>query len=326
MTSLNDQFTTFSPPEIAEVRRQELSGHFGGIGVTIDLNENNEIVVVMVIPGNPADQAGIEVGDVFREVDGTSVIGWTTDMLGAQVRGELGTLVRLTMYRPSEGSTYEVNVRRAIIEIPTVFTEQRGDIGYMRLSTFSGVASEQMEQQIAALLEDGIEALVLDLRGNGGGLLEQAVEVADLFLPEGVVLTQRNADGSERVYRSDDGDVAEEIPLVVLIDGGSASASEVVAGALQDRDRAELIGQQTFGKGVVQRVYNLTDGSQLRVVSSAWYTPEDRAIQDTGLVPDVLVAERFAPAAPGEDPLDLFVETAVSYFERTLGIEGDSAD
>jgi len=291
--TLNDPFTSFSPPEVASVRRQELDGHFGGVGIVIRANEQFQVLVVSVIPGNPADDAGIQAGDIFLEVDGQSVEGYTTDRIADMVRGEIGTEVVLKMLRPTEDETYEATLTRAIIEQPTVYSEDQEGIAYVRLAAFNGVALSQLQEQMARLVAEDPRGIILDLRANGGGLLDQSVQVADMFLADGVVLTQRSSDGSVKVERSDDGDLAEDLPLVVLVDGGTASAAEVVAGALQDRDRAILIGQQTYGKGVVQQVYNLNDGSQLRVTSSAWYTPKDRAIHPDGLTPDLPIAETY---------------------------------
>jgi carboxyl-terminal processing protease len=229
------------------------------------------------------------------------------------VKGEVGTNVKLTMFRPDTGETLDFIIRRAIIETPTVFSENMDGIGYVRLSTFNGVATSQMEDHLQSLLDEGVEAFVLDLRANGGGLLDESVSIADLFLDEGIVLTQRSSDGSEEVFRSDNGDLAEDLPLIVLVDGGTASAAEVVAGALQDRDRALLVGSETFGKGVVQLVYDLVDGSQLRVTSSAWFTPEDHAIHNAGLSPDLEVELAFDISGD-----DLILQEALDYLNEEV--------
>lgn len=314
VASLNDPFTAFAPPEVAEVNRQQLDGHFGGIGVQIEVNDQGEVFVDYVFPGNPAEAAGIQVGDIFVEVDGQPARYVGTDRLAEMVRGEIGTEVKLTMYRPADDETYEVSVRRTIIEMPTVFSDNLDGIGYVSVTSFNAVATSQLEDNIKSLLDQDVKALILDLRGNGGGLLDQAVSVADLFLGEGVVLTQKGTDG-DKVFESADGQLAESIPLVVLVDGGTASASEVVAGALQDRGRAVLVGQQTFGKGVVQLVYNLTDGSQLRVTSAAWYTPNGNAIHQKGLTPDIPMENLFDP-----EGTDLVEQAAIDYInEEYLG-------
>lgn len=324
VASLNDPFTSFAPPAQAEVRRQQIDGHFGGIGVTIAPNEQNQIVVAAVLPGNPGEKAGLLPGDVFMEVDGMPTTGWSQDMLVQAVRGEIGTSVNLRMYRPGDDSTYDVSVQRAIIETPTVSSENRDGIGYIYLSSFNGVATSQLETHLRALLDEDVRAIILDLRGNGGGLLDQAVSVADLFLDEGLVLTERSQNGEQQTFRSDSGDMGEQIPMVVLTDSGTASASEVVAGALRDRGRATLIGQNTFGKGVVQLVYNLIDGSQLRVTSAAWYTPSGEAIHQLGLKPDVVVEIPLDYIPDPEDPLDNpFIQTGIDYLNERYPAEDE---
>lgn len=315
VASLGDPFTSFAPPDEAQARREDIDGFFGGIGVEIEVNPDyNAVQVTRVIPQNPAADVGILAGDVFFEVDGQSVIGFDPQRLARVVRGEVGTDVLLTMYRPEEDEQYEVSVRRAIIEQPIVFSENLDGIGYVQLSTFSSVATSQLEGHIEELLEEDIDALILDLRRNGGGLLNQAVSIADLFLDDGTVLIQRSADTRE-VFESSDGDILDGLPMMVLVDSGTASAAEVVAGALQDRDRALLVGQQTFGKGVIQNLYDLNDGSQLRVTSAAWYTPDDNAIHNRGLAPDLPVDPLIISDPTGEinDPAR---QAAVDYLRE----------
>lgn len=320
LTSLNDPFTTFAPPEMAQARREQIEGHFGGVGIVVTENDAFQVEVMSIIPGNPAEAAGILAGDVFTAVDNQSLDGMTTDQVADLVRGEVGTTVKLTMFRPSTGETLDFDVQRAIIETPTVFSENMDGIGYIRLATFNGVATSQMEEHLQSLIDDGVQAIVLDLRANGGGLLDQSVSIADLFLDDGLVLTQRSSDGSEEIFRSDDGDLAEDMPLMVLVDGGTASAAEVVAGALQDRDRALLVGTGTFGKGVVQLVYDLRDGSQLRVTSSAWFTPDDNAIHQRGLMPDLSVTIPFNASND-----DLILQEALDYLNEEV-LEGAEED
>lgn len=320
VASLNDPFTTFAPPEQAAINRQQIDGHFGGVGIVVRETDDGKVIVQSIIPGNPADKAGIEAGDVFVEIDGQPVPpGFTTEQVASLVRGEVGTTVKLKMYRPETDETYEVTLKRAIIETPTVFSEDYDGVGYIQLTSFNGVATSQMETNLRAMFDENVRAIVLDLRANGGGLLDQAVSIADLFLDEGIVLTERGVNGKEQVFRSDSGDLAEDIPLVVLVDGGTASASEVLAGALQDRGRAILVGQRTFGKGVVQLVYNLTDGSQLRVTSSAWFTPDDRAINEEGLVPDLPVVQTFDNLGT-----DLVLQAALDYVNENYPPEEGS--
>jgi carboxyl-terminal processing protease len=203
-------------------------------------------------------------------------------------------------------------VTRARIEIQIIETEMLdNDIAYLRLTEFDAVATERLEEALEELLAEDPQALIFDLRGNPGGFLSQAISVADLFLDRGVVAIQRDSQGGERVFRSRNGDIAEEIPLVVLVDGGSASASEIVAGAIQDRDRGVLIGTPTLGKGSVQLPNDLKDGSQLRVTIARWFTPDEQALHDNGLTPAIEVEyPRDTPA--DEDPQ---LDRAIEYIE-----------
>jgi carboxyl-terminal processing protease len=185
-------------------------------------------------------------------------------------------------------------------------------VGYIRLNDFSAAATDKTEEGLEELLAQDPEGIVFDLRGNPGGWLDQAVDVTDLFLDDGVILYERWSDGRERSFEAQPGDIGETIPMVVLVNGGSASASEIVAGALQDQDRALLVGELTFGKGSVQQPFNLSDGSELRVTIARWFTPDDRAIHGDGLEPDVVVLWPEDGVEPGEDPqLDRAVELLI---------------
>jgi carboxyl-terminal processing protease len=208
----------------------------------------------------------------------------------AKVRGPEGSTATFTVVREGEDKPFDVDITRAKIAIKLVESKMVDNVAYVSLSGFDATTStEQLEAAIQSLLAQSPKGLILDLRDNPGGLLSQAEQVADMFLPEGVVLYERNKNGDEKVNRSTDAGIAQDIPLVVLVNGGSASASEIVAGAIQDRERGILIGETTFGKGAVQRVYNLRDGSQLRVVNEHWFTPNNQDIHEKGIEPDIAV-------------------------------------
>jgi carboxyl-terminal processing protease len=287
---LDDQFTRFVPPEIAERAREQLEGSFEGIGAFVDLTDDGYLLIVRPIQDQPADLAGLRAGDIVTQVNGEPVLGKSLEAIIAEVKGPEGTEVTLTIRREGEPDDFDVTIVRELIEIPIVETQSlENDIAYVRLTAFSGNASEQLFDALTSLLKEETRALILDLRDNPGGFLSQSVEVADLFLPEGVVLYQRDSDGEEEIFESDNGDIAEEIPLVVLVNAGSASASEIVAGAVKDRERGILIGEATFGKGSVQQTHTLSDGSELRVTIARWYTPNDNSIDDQGIAPDIIV-------------------------------------
>jgi carboxyl-terminal processing protease len=210
------------------------------------------------------------------------------DEIIALVKGPEGTEVTLTIVREEVEEPFDLTVVRALIETPVVESEMLEDgVAYVRLSSFTSDAIEQLSEHVDTLLAEDPVGMILDLRDNRGGFLNQAVAVSDLFLPKGVVVIQRDSSGVEEVFESDDGDIAEAIPLVVLVNAASASASEIVAGAIQDLDRGILIGELTFGKGSVQLSRTLSDGSELRVTIARWYTPDNSSIEHEGVLPDI---------------------------------------
>jgi len=311
LAAAGDRYTFFAPPQAAAYDRQTLAGEFGGIGAYVGLDADGRLVITALFSGFPAKEAGLLAQDVIEEIDGVPIAGWTLEAAVGRLRGEIGSEVTLSVYRPADGSRFTVTITRARVELPTVIADTYEGVGYVRLFTFNDRATELLEGEIETLIEGGVMGLILDLRGNPGGLLDQAVSVGDLFLDEGAIVTQQDRQGRRTTYRSQTGQIAEGIPLVVLIDGGSASASEVVAGALQDRGRAALIGQPSFGKGSVQHVHDLPGGSQVHVTVALWFTPNETPIQDQGLTPDVVVEDTAA-----EDGRDPFVDAALAYLAQ----------
>jgi carboxyl-terminal processing protease len=308
--TLDDEFTSFIEPQIADIINEDATGSFEGIGAFVSMREDGKLELVSIMEGQPAEAAGLEDGDRVLVVDGQSIIGMSTYEAIALIRGPSGTDVTLLIERPGVEEPFEVTVTRARIEIPLVETEiLEGNIGYISLREFSSTADAQMREELEALLEQEPAGLIFDLRNNPGGWLDQAVDVSDIFLDEGIVLIERASGGYEHDFESDTGDLGESIPLVVLVNEGSASASEIVAGAIQARDRGTLIGQTTFGKGSVQRSYTLSDGSELRVTVARWFTPDDRAIHGAGLEPDIEVVIPEEPQ-PDQDPQ---LERAIQY-------------
>jgi carboxyl-terminal processing protease len=219
----------------------------------VRMNRDNKLEIVRVFEGSPAQKAGLRAGDLVIEVNGQSIVGYSIYEAVILIRGPAGTSVTLTIKRPGQRDPIRVTVTRARITIPVVEARMLPEgIAYLRLFDFSAQATRQLRDQLRSLLAQNPRGLILDLRDNPGGFLDQAIQVADLFLDEGIVAYERTKDGEERVFRSKNGDPGEKIPMVVLVNAGSASASEIVAGALQDRGRALLIGERTFGKGSVQ--------------------------------------------------------------------------
>lgn len=304
---LEDQFTSFVTPSSAKLIEEDSTGSFSGIGAVVQLNKQRVLQISRVYPGSPAEKAGLKAGDLIIEVDGQSIIGDDLSAQVAKVRGSAGSVAKLTIVR-GEDKPFVAEVTRAKIDIKLVESRMIGDVAYVVLSKFdSTTTAQQLNDTLAPLLADNPQGLIFDLRGNPGGFLDQAIAVADIFLNEGVVLYERRKDGTETVFRSDNGGIAQDIPLVVLINGGSASAAEIVAGAIQDRGRGKLIGEKSFGKGSVQQINRLSDGSQLRVTIAHWFTPDNRGIHGNGLEPDMTVA------ASGDPKLDPQLDRAVEF-------------
>jgi len=285
---LDDQATRFIPEHVVEQLRQQTAGSYEGIGAFVEMNDDGYLEIVRPIEGQPADLAGLKSGDLITHVDGESVLGKTVDQITAAVKGPRGTEVLLTISRDSE--SFDVTIERKLIEIPIVEAEflEEG-IAYIRLSSFSAVADSQVDEELGELLDQDPAGLIFDLRDNPGGLLNQAVSVTDIFLSDGIILYERDSAGEEKIFRAKSGQIGESIPMVVLVNEGSASASEILAGAIQDNERGILIGKQTLGKSSVQQSHLLSEGSELRVTIARWYTPENISIDKEGIIPDIEV-------------------------------------
>jgi carboxyl-terminal processing protease len=288
IAATGDPYTAFLDPVRAEILRTDLDGGFEGIGATVRLGPDGRLLIVQPLPGWPAMEAGLRANDVILEVDDTVLLGRSLYEAIALIRGPAGTTVRLLVEREEVDKPFEVAVKRAHIEMPAVESRMLEDgIGYLRLTEFGATATEELQDALRGLQVDKLEGLVFDLRGNRGGYLSTAVQVTSEFVGEGPILIERFRDGREQRYPAASGGMALEVPLVVLVDGASASASEIAAGAIQDSGRGVLIGTTTLGKGSVQTVRTLSDGSELRVTIARWFTPEGRAIHGVGLQPDI---------------------------------------
>lgn len=305
LATLNDPYTIFLEPEPAAKEKAQLEGQFGGIGAYVQQNEAGEIVLDPM-RDQPAETAGLQKGDVLIAVDGVDITPqMTVDDVVNQIRGEVGTNVTLTVRREGSDSPIDLVVTRAIIETPSAdwrLLEQDPTIGYIQLTAFTERSNSEIEQALTELQEQGAESFVFDLRGNGGGLLDAAVDIASQFLGEGVVVREDRQNEGEREYDVKSGGKLLDAPLVLLVNGGTASASEIVAGALQDYGRATLIGEKTFGKGSVQLIYELSDRSRLHVTVAKWFTPNGNQIDGAGLAPDVEVLFSEEDHANQRDP------------------------
>ncbi len=294
LETLGDPNTLFIDPQTAELNRPDLEGEFDGIGAVVTMNEEGQLVVISPMEGQPAMKAGLKPGDIILEVDGKEITGMNLTEAVLLIRGPRGTTVRLTVLRPDTGETLEFEIVRATIETVTVVSrilEEAPEVGYIRLSMFGPNSVDELRKAIKDLQEQGAKAFILDIRNNPGGLLTAAIDITSQFVSDTVITTEVWSDGQTRVFEAKRGGLLTDpdIPLVVLVNKGSASASEILSGAIKDLKRGILVGEQTFGKGAVQQVYTLSDGSQLRVTVAHWLTPSGQDIHERGIEPDVVV-------------------------------------
>lgn len=318
VSSLGDPHTSFSTPQEARVSEDDLRGSFEGIGVTVEMKDG-KLTVVAPLADSPGAKAGILPGDVVTHVDGRDISG--LDMLDAisLIRGPRGTKVHLTIAREGKESPLEFDVERAEIKLVSVQSRMLdGDFAYVSIASFGANTSDELVRELRTLLAKHPKGLVLDLRNNPGGLLTAAVDVSSQFLSDGVVLYEQRADKDREPFKVKEGGVAKDVPMVVLINKGSASASEIVAGALQDYGRAKLVGEPTFGKDTVQNVHQLSDQSSLRVTIARWYTPKLQDIHEKGLKPDIEVTLDEKSLSEGRD---LQLERAIEQLKENQGAE-----
>jgi carboxyl-terminal processing protease len=307
-----DPYTTYFPPQEASAFNEDISGNFSGVGMEVGMR-NNLLTIISPLPGTPAEKAGLLAGDTLVAINGSTTEGMGVDEAVRLIRGPEGTEVILSIYRPGMTTPTEYKVTRAQIEVPTVKTEKRGDTFIITLYSFNALAEMKMQQALREYVASGADKLVLDLRGNPGGYLQGAVSIASYFMPAGKVVL-RESFGDEReeeIYRSQGKTLKQFAPkeIVVLIDGGSASASEILAGALQEQGFATVVGTASFGKGSVQELVNLPSGSSLKVTIARWLTPNGRSISNGGLEPDIKVERTLEDREANRDPqLDAALE------------------
>ena len=279
--------TSFLTAEERERQTTELSGTFFGIGAQLGVREQLPVIVAP-FDGSPADQAGVKAGDIILRVDGEDVTSLPLNDIVTLIRGPEGTDVTLSLLRPEENITVEVTITRGEIKVPAATWAMipGTSIALIRLSQFTANGEADIIRSLREAQEAEATAMILDVRNNPGGLLEQAINVTSQFLEDGNVLLEEDADGNRRAYAVKEGGIGTELPMVVLINGGSASSSEILAGAVQDHARGELVGQTTFGTGTVLQPYILKDGSALLLGTRQWLTPEGRLIRKQGISPD----------------------------------------
>jgi carboxyl-terminal processing protease len=297
-----DPHSSFLPPDIFKEMQVETQGSFGGLGIEITVKDR-QLTVVAPIEGTPADRAGLHPGDRIVKIDGNPTKDMTLIEGVKKLRGPKGTSVTLTILREESPGPFDLTLVREVIEVKSVRAKDLGDgIAYIRISSFQERTGKDLVKVIEQFQKNGISALVLDLRNDPGGLLNQAVQVSDLFLDKGqlIVYTEGRIKNQDLRFSAEHGTQVPKVPMVVLVNGGSASASEIVAGALQDWKRALVLGTKTFGKGSVQTVIPLSDGSGLRLTTAKYYTPKGRSIHGTGIVPDIVVEAPRPSVAKGQ--------------------------
>jgi len=291
VTALGDEgHTAFLTPEDVQRHLADTSGVYSGIGAQLGM-ENGMPIIVSPFDGSPAQKAGVKAGDIIMEVDGEDVTTWTLNDIVEHIRGEAGTEVTLSLFRPDETKSYEITITRGEIDSPTATWAMLPgtDVALIRLSQFSADATDELQKAIREAKADGAKALIFDIRSNPGGLLQQAISVTSQFLKSGNVLQQEDAEGHREVYPVERGGIATDIPMVVLTNRGTASSSEIFAGAMQDHKRAQVVGETTFGTGTVLETFPLDDGSALLLGTSQWLTADGRLIRKQGIEPDVEV-------------------------------------
>ena len=292
LSAIDDEYTEYFTVEEYERIIESFSGTMSGIGVVVTVDDEGQVVVVMTLEDTPAYRAGITEGDIITEVNNIEIRDMALENVVAMIKGEEGTTVDLKVFKPLDDNTIELTITRERFHIPNLISEMlEGNIGYIWYYAFQDMGAQQLDDEIRKLIDDGAEGIILDLRYNLGGVVTDAIEVCDLFLDEGIIVTIKG--------RSEDKDITDEyiagegkyseVPLVVLINEFSASASELVAGALKDNDRAVLIGERSHGKGVVQVIYELSDGSGIKFTTARFFLPSGMFVQGAGIEPDILV-------------------------------------
>ena len=308
MLSSLDDFSSFLDPDEYKEMAIEASGEFGGIGVEITLKDGI-LTVITPIAGTPADNAGIKSGDKIVKINGNITRNMTLNEAVKIMRGEPGTQLMLTVWREKEERVLDIPIKRAIINVTSIKDAYiiEDKVGYIRLIEFQEKAGRELEDALKKLEGQGMDALILDLRNNPGGLLDSAIDVSEKFLPKDqvIVSTKGRNQSQNTVYKSDGIFKHPQYPVIILVNEGSASASEIVAGALKDNKRAMLLGTKTFGKGSVQTVIPLRDGSALRLTTALYYTPSGKSIMNQGVIPDVVV-EQESLKDRKEEPADIF--------------------
>lgn len=310
LEALDDPYTVYYDEEETKELNENLSGEFSGVGALLSQDrETGIITLVQVYDDSPAMKAGLKNGDILYKVEGKEVTGLKLNEVVSTIKGEQGTKVNLTVLRGSKGEEVTVTAVRDIVKKQTVAYKMIDDgIAHLTITEFDTVTYDQFTEALDILEEQNVKGMIIDLRGNPGGSLSTVCDMLDEILPEGLLVYTEDKSGKRKEYTSDAKERLD-VPLIVLIDGGSASASEIFAGAIQDYEKGEIVGSQSYGKGVVQSLYNLKDGTCVKLTVSEYFTPKGRSINGKGITPDVEVKYEYDEENPEEDnQLDKAVE------------------
>ena len=293
-------------------QRQDIQGYFEGIGAEVGIR-NGLITIIAPIPDTPADEAGVKPGDVILEIDGEKIEGWDLFRVINRIRGEKGTPVRIRIRRVRTGETEVLEIIRGVIQLESVkLTMLVGRIGHLRITSFSGTSKEELQTALDRFRRSQGLGLIVDVRNNPGGLVSSVVEVTSQFIDDGIVLYQLDAHDDRRDWNAEGGGTALDVPIVVLMNGYSASASEVFAGAIMAHERAQTIGVKSFGKGSVNNLWPLSDGSAVNFTIGRWYTPDGRLIEGEGIVPDIVLE------ASEDESEDIQLDLAIEELEKLI--------
>lgn len=302
VNAAGDPYTEYFNPKDAKILNDALAGSFTGVGAELGTNEAGNIVIVSPLSGYPADKAGLQPKDIIAAINANSTAGFSIDQTVQKIRGPAGTKVTLTIVRGS-AAAFDVTIIRTEIKLPSVESSIKGSIGYLKISQFTTDTVGLAQKAVDDFKSKGVKGVVLDLRGDPGGYLSGAVNISSFWLKSGQsVVQERRGDYVLSTQYASGNNPLQGMPLIVLINGGSASASEIAAGALRDNNVATLVGEKSFGKGSVQQVETLADGSELKVTIAHWYTPAGKNIDKQGITPDVVIVISDADRKAGRDP------------------------